>query len=71
MLNSTVSALSLIKAVNFEIHKKAGSHSKKVRVASGVWQFVSMEWVNDRYVWDQPEGYYFLEWWEGRRRYRC
>jgi integrase len=43
---------------------------KKVRVASGVWQFVSMERVKDRYVWDQREGSYFLEWWEGKRRCR-
>jgi hypothetical protein len=26
-----------------------------------------MERVNDRYVWDQREGSYFLEWREGKR----
>ena len=35
---------------------------KKVRMASGVWKFVSMERVKDRYVWDKREGSYFIEW---------
>ncbi len=29
-----------------------------------------MERVNNRYLWDKREGYYFIEWWEGKRRCR-
>ena len=43
---------------------------KKVRVSSGVWRFVSLEQVNNRYVWDKREGSYFIEWWDGKRRCR-
>ena len=43
---------------------------KKVRVAGGVWKFVSLDRIGKRYVWDKRPGYYFLEWWEGRRRRR-
>src|SRR5260370_25835415 len=41
---------------------------KKVRVASGLWKFISLDRIGKRYVWDKRTGYYFLEWWEGRRR---
>ncbi|MGB6877631.1 MAG: tyrosine-type recombinase/integrase [Candidatus Acidiferrales bacterium] len=43
---------------------------KKVRVAGGLWKFISLDRIGKRYVWDQRAGYYFLEWWEGRRRRR-
>ena len=43
---------------------------KKVRIAPGVWKFVSLDHVGNRYVWDKREGYYFLEWWDGRKRRR-
>ena len=44
--------------------------TKKIRTAQGVWQFISLQRVNSRYVWDKREGYYYIEWWEGRRRCR-
>ena len=43
---------------------------KKVRIAGGVWKFISLDRIRGRYVWDSRTGYYFLEWWEGRRRRR-
>src|SRR6266545_5720407 len=43
---------------------------KKVRVESGVWKFISLEKIGDRYLWDKRPGYYFIEWWEGRKRRR-
>ncbi len=43
---------------------------KKVREASGVWRFVSLKKAGTRYVWDSRPGYYFVEWWEGRKRRR-
>lgn len=56
-----VSARSLKKQVRI---------TKKIRTAKGVWKFVSLPRVNGRYVWDKREGYYFIEWWEGKRRCR-
>src|SRR6266705_3366960 len=43
---------------------------KKVRVAGGLWKFISLDRIGQRYVWDKRTGYYFLEGWEGRRRRR-
>ena len=43
---------------------------KKVRIAPGVWKFISLDHVGNRYVWDKREGYYFLEWWQGKKRRR-
>lgn len=43
---------------------------KKVRVESGVWKFISLETIGDRYLWDKRPGYYFIEWWEGKKRLR-
>jgi integrase/recombinase XerD len=43
---------------------------KKVRETSGVWRFVSLERINNKYIWDERPGTYFLEWWEGRKRKR-
>ncbi len=50
--------------------KKQVRITKKIRTAKGVWQFISLQRVNSRYVWDKREGYYYIEWWEGRRRCR-
>jgi integrase/recombinase XerD len=41
-----------------------------VRVAGGLWKFISLDRIGDRYVWDKRPGYYFLEWWEGQKRKR-
>ena len=49
--------------------KKQVRITKKIRTAKG-WQFISLPRVNNRYVWDKREGYYYIEWWEGRRRCR-
>jgi hypothetical protein len=43
---------------------------KKVRTDEGKWKFVSLDKIDNRYVWDKREGYYFLEWWEGKKRRR-
>ena len=43
---------------------------KKVRIAGGLWKFISLDRVGNRYVWDKRPGYYFLEWWEGPKRRR-
>lgn len=43
---------------------------KKIRSDRGVWQFISLRQLNGRYVWDKRDGYYFIEWWEGKRRRR-
>jgi len=43
---------------------------KKIRTEEGVWKFVSLDKVKNKYVWDAREGHYFLEWWEGKKRCR-
>ncbi len=43
---------------------------KKVRLAGGLWKFISLDRIGNRYVWDKRPGYYFLEWWEGKKRKR-
>jgi integrase/recombinase XerD len=43
---------------------------KKVRIAGGLWKFISLDRIGKRYVWDKRPGYYFVEWWEGRKRRR-
>ena len=43
---------------------------KKIRVDAGKWRFISLHKVNGRYIWDKRPGYYFVEWWEGRKRRR-
>ena len=50
--------------------KKQVRITKKIRTAQGVWKFISLQRVNNRYVWDKREGHYFIEWWEGKRRCR-
>src|SRR5438046_5391894 len=59
---------------------KAGGHRmalkkririiKKIRVNAGVWKFISLKRIGNRYVWDKRDGYFFIEWWEGQRRKR-
>jgi len=43
---------------------------KKIRQSSGIWRFISLTRIRDRYVWDKRPGYYFVEWWQGPRRKR-
>ena len=43
---------------------------KKIRFAGGIWKFISLDRIGDRYVWDKQPGNYFVEWWEGKRRRR-
>jgi site-specific recombinase XerD len=43
---------------------------KKVRITGGMWKFISLDRIGSRYVWDKQPGYYFLEWWDGRKRHR-
>jgi integrase/recombinase XerD len=43
---------------------------KKVRVEPGLWRFISLKRNGGRYIWDKTPGYYFIEWWEGKRRRR-
>lgn len=43
---------------------------KKIRDAKGVWKFISLDRIGNRYVWDNRDGHYFLEWWEGKDRRR-
>jgi hypothetical protein len=43
---------------------------KKVRLDSGVWKFISLKKAGNRYIWDDRQGHYFVEWWEGLKRKR-
>ncbi len=43
---------------------------KKIRQGPGLWHFVSLDRVKGRYIWDKRPGYYFIEWWEGKKRRR-
>ena len=43
---------------------------KKIRPKPGVWTFISMRKIGNRYVWDKRPGYFFVEWWEGKKRRR-
>jgi integrase/recombinase XerD len=43
---------------------------KKIRTAPSVWRFISLARAGGRYVWDKRPGYYFIEWWEGKKRRR-
>jgi hypothetical protein len=53
-----------------KIAKKQVRIIKKIREASGVWRFISLQRVGSRYVWDDRYGHYFLDWREGRKRNR-
>ena len=43
---------------------------KKIREAASPWRFISLDRIHGRYVWDKRPGYFFIEWWEGRKRHR-
>ena len=43
---------------------------KKIREASGLWRFISLNRIGARYVWDKRPGYFFVEWWQGKKRRR-
>ena len=43
---------------------------KKIREAPGKWRFISLDKVRGRYIWDKRPGYYFIEWWQGKKRKR-
>jgi hypothetical protein len=43
---------------------------KKIREAKGLWRFISLHKIQGRYVWDKRPGYFFVEWWEGKKRKR-
>jgi integrase/recombinase XerD len=43
---------------------------KKIRPKAGVWRFISMRKIGNRYVWDKRPGYFFIEWWDGKKRKR-
>ena len=43
---------------------------KKIREAASLWRFISLHRLHGRYVWDKRPGYFFIEWWEGRKRHR-
>src|SRR5262249_27813260 len=53
-----------------KIAKKQVRIIKKIREASGIWRFISLQRAGSRYVWDDRHGYYFLDWREGRVRKR-
>ncbi|GIU77518.1 MAG: hypothetical protein KatS3mg005_0756 [Bryobacteraceae bacterium] len=43
---------------------------KKVRLAPGRWQFVSLPRKGNTWIWDPRPGTYYIEWWEGPQRRR-
>jgi integrase/recombinase XerD len=43
---------------------------KKIREAEGLWRFISLHKIHGRYVWEKRPGYFFVEWWEGKKRRR-
>lgn len=53
-----------------KIAKKQVRIIRKIREASGVWRFISLQRAGSRYVWDDRPGHYFLDWREGRNRKR-
>jgi len=59
-----------LKPISSKGPKKRVRIIKKVRVESGVWKFISLEKISNRYLWDKRPGYYFIEWWEGKKRRR-
>ena len=48
--------------------KKQVRITKKILTAHGVWQFITMQRVNNRYVSDKRKDHYYIEWREGQRR---
>src|SRR5437773_9879482 len=43
---------------------------KKISENAGVWKFISLHRIGSRYVWDKRPGYFFIEWWDGKKRKR-
>jgi integrase/recombinase XerD len=43
---------------------------KKIRETQGLWRFISLHKIHGKYVWDKRPGYFFVEWWEGKKRRR-
>ena len=43
---------------------------KKIRQGPGLWSFISLDRIKGRHIWDKRPGYYFIEWWEGKKRKR-
>jgi hypothetical protein len=52
------------------IKRKTVRLLKKVKTQDGRWQFVTVRRAGSRYIWDPRPGRYFLEWWDGGRRFR-
>ena len=44
---------------------------KKIRLAPGEWQFVSLSRKGNTWIWDPRPGTYHLEWWDGPQRRRA
>lgn len=40
---------------------------KNIRESSGVWRFISLRKNGNRHAWDNRPGYFFVEWWEGKK----
>ncbi len=68
--NPSARTLQAPKSPASKYAKKKVRIIKKIRTDEGVWKFVSLDKVNNKYVWDSREGHYFLEWWDGRKRCR-
>src|SRR5262245_47355023 len=68
--NPSVRTLQAPKSPASKYAKKKVRIIKKIRTDEGIWKFVSLDKVKDKYVWDSREGYYFLEWWDGKKRCR-
>jgi integrase len=73
-MNQQAGKLSLLSTTNKSAvpryAKKKVRIIKKVRTDEGEWKFISLDKIDNRYVWDKREGYYFLEWWDGKKRCR-
>jgi hypothetical protein len=50
--------------------KKSVRLIKKIRETQGLWRFISLHKIHGKYVWDKRPGYFFVEWWEGKKRRR-
>ncbi len=50
-----------LKSTSSKGPKKRVRIIKKVRTESGVWKFISLEKIGNRYLWDKRPGYYFIE----------
>ena len=53
-----------------KVAKKQIRIIKKIRESSDVWRFISLQRVGNRYIWDDRQGYDFLDWREGRKCFR-